>query len=54
MDIPRCFDDGCKKAMLLLHLFMQTGDTTEIFYHVTHNTIDFGLQEKPAINVYRA
>jgi len=21
------------------------GDTTEIFHHVTHNTIDFGLQE---------
>ena len=25
------------------------GDTTEIFYHVTHNTIDCGLQEKSAI-----
>ena len=26
-----------------------SGDTTEIFHHVTHNTVDCGLQEKPAI-----
>jgi len=24
------------------------GQTIETFYHVTHNTIDFRLQEKPA------
>jgi len=33
------------------------GDTTGIFYHMTHNTIDCGLQEnlpKDAMNVYHA
>jgi len=45
-------------ATLLLHLckWINPGDTTEIFHHVTHNTIECGVQEnllKDALNVYR-
>ena len=46
---------GCKKETLLLHLIMQADKSLRYhgkFHHVTHNIIDYGLQETPAIRCY--
>jgi len=40
-----------KQCWCYIYLCKQTnpGDAVEIFHHVTYNTIDCGLQEKPVI-----